>query len=557
MSFRDAQIAFAGHNRPSDIGDQKAAAAGLSAGFGLIKLAGVEQALLLTGLAGGADVLAAKAWWNAGLGPVHAVYPFLTETPPDEPLEGVENSTWLDGAALEAAGGSAHLAQTRWLVAAADLLVVLWDGRAGRGAGGTADAVRLALDAGVSVLWIEPDQDAAPRLIAPSASSRDYDFMELLEQLDRGLVGVAPPADVEAIRAALATRGFDDAEPTTASPAPSGLDRVLHATLWRTYAAFRRVLGGSVRRGIPAIAPPADLMATPGFTVLTAAYAVADRQADRLASVHRSQQLLLLAAAVLATAIGVSPAVWPHIKIYAVLSELALALVALAVWSGAARASRHERWGVARRLAEQLRLERAAWALGLSSVEGADGLGPAARTARALRRRAGSATGAFDAQRVSLWGGWAIDELLTSQAAYHQRQGHRNEVIDHRIHQAESFSFAAFVACLVAFAIAYAAAQMTGFELPHWLGGAVLMLSAIIPAIGAANLALEANLGFREQSERSHFLAQRLIAIREGLSEAPRLDELQRAAKEAIGLHNIREDRWGAEAARRRLLRGG
>jgi len=557
MGFRDAQIAFAGHNRATHIGNRKAAEAGLAAGFALLGKTELASPRLLTGLADGADVLAVAAWRKAGLGPIHAVYPFLTDTPPDEPPEGVETATWIDGAALEAAGSSAHLAQTRWLIAAADLLVVLWDGKAGRGAGGTADAVRLALDAGVAVLWIEPDRDAAPRLISPPASSRDYDFMELLEQLDRGLDRVAPPATAKAISAALTARGFDEAESVTAFPEPSGLDRLLHTTLWRTYAVFRRVLGGSVRGGIPAIPPPADLLAAPGFEALTAAYIVADRQADQLASIHRSQQLLLLAAAVLATAIGVSPAVWPQIKIYAVLSELTLALIALAVWSGAERASRHERWGVARRLAEQLRLERAAWALGLSSVEDADGLGPAVRTARAVRRRSGLASGAFDAQRVSRWGGWAIDELLTSQAAYHKRQGHRNEVIDHRIHAGENLSFAVFVVCLAAFAIAHEAARVADFELPHWLGGAVLMLSAIIPAIGAASLALEANLGFREQSERSHFLAERLITIRASLSKAPRLDELQRAAKEAIRLHNSREDRWGAEAARRRLLRGG
>jgi hypothetical protein len=527
------------------------------AGFKLLRKAGVEPGPLLTGLADGADILGARAWALSGLGPIHAVFPFLSDTAPDAAPGIVERSTWLDGAALEAVARSAHLAQTRWLIAASDLLVVLWDGRPGRGAGGTADAVRLALDSGVSVLWIQLEAGAAPLLIPPPDFGQDFDFIEFLEQLERGGSAAATrPADVGAIQAALAARGFD-AEPVLLKPFRSSVwDRLLQASLWRTFAIFRRVMGGSAEPSLPPSPPPSDLRMDAGFCTLTDAYAAVDAQANRLASVHRSQQLLLLAAAVLATAIGVSPAVWPEIKIYAVLSELAIAVIALVVWSGAARAARHERWGAARRLAEQLRLERAAWTLGLSSVSSGDGLGPAARSARSVRRRAGSATGAYDADRVSSWGAWAIAELLTSQAGYHRRQGHTNEVIGHRIHAVENFNFALFAVSLAAFAAAYGAGRLLGFALPHWLGGAVLMLSAIIPAIGAASVALEANLGFREQGERSQFLAIRLAAIKDSIADPPRLDDLQRAAAAAIRLHNSQEDRWSDEAARRRLLRG-
>jgi len=239
-----------------------------------------------------------------------------------------------------------------------------------------------------------------------------------------------------------------------------------------------------------------------------------------------------------------------------VLAELTLALIALATWSGAARAGRHARWSASRRLAEQLRLERAAWALGLSAVLNTDGLGPAARAARVLRRSAGSAPGVFDADRISRWGGWALDELVTSQAAYHLHQGHRNEVIGHRVHKAENASFMLLVMGLCAFALANGAGHLLGFELPHWLGRAVLMMSAIVPAIGAASLALEANLAFREQGERSLFLAGRLSAIRTSVAEPLRLDDVQRAALAAIRLHNSQEDRWSEEATRRRLVRG-
>ena len=559
MSFPLAQIAFAGHIRPGDIGDRDTASTGLETGFALIRQAAAEGAQLLTGLADGADLLAAQAWDQAALGGIHVVYPFLTDKPAAQPGGAVRASTWLDGAALEAAGYNAHLAQTRWLIGAADLLVVLWDGKAGRGAGGTADAVRLALQHGIAVLWILPNDVRPPRLIAPAERGESYDFMELLEQLARGAPEMARAATADAVAEALAARGFEAGEIAADAErdSPSVLDRLLHATLWKTYAGFRRALGGRVRTLLAPSRPPEDLSAEPGFATLTRAHAAADQQANRLSAVHRSQQLILLIAAVAATAIGSSPAVWPQIKIYAVLAELTLALLAVVVWSGGTRAARHARWSEARRLAEQLRLERAAWALGLSSVDSRDAPGPAARAARVLRRRAGLAPGAFDAARVLRWGGWAIEEIVGSQARYNQVQGHRNETIAHRIHIAENFSFGVFVVSLVAFAGAWGVMHAVGQEMPHWIGGGVLMLGAIVPALGAASLALESTLAFAEQGQRSQFLATRLAAIQASITDPARLDELQRAAKAAMRLHGTQEDRWGEDADRRRLLRGG
>jgi hypothetical protein len=79
----------------------------------------------------------------------------------------------------------------------------------------------------------------------------------------------------------------------------------------------------------------------------------------------------------------------------------------------------------------------------------------------------------------------------------------------------------------------------------------------VVPAFGAASLALEATLGFAEQGRRSLALAHHLGAIAETLGETPRLDELQRAATAAIRLEVSQEERWIDEAVRRRLVRGG
>lgn len=558
MAFCNVQIAFAGHNRAADIGDPEGAERGLRRAFALLPAAGVQSGQLLTGMADGADRMAARSWNGLYLGPIHAVYPFLPEGHAPQALEEVQASTWLDGAGLELVKRNAHQAQTRWLVRAADVMIVLWDGGPGRGPGGTADAVRLALEAGIVVVWVKPGPDPQPRLIKPALWGGPADFIELLEHLRLGDEAIAPLVKIDDLTAILAARGFEPVPTPQHRSSKTGLDRLLGATVWKTYDFFRRTLGqGAVLNQAPvSVETPDDLLLEPGFVYLTKAYSAADKTANDLSSIHRSQQILLLAGAVLATTIGVIPSVWPSIKIYAVLCEAALALLALGVWSGAARAGRHERWSSSRRLAEQLRLERAAWALGLSSVNHTEAMGPAALAARNFRRRAGSAPGAFSADRLERWGGWAIYELVTSQAGYHRNQGHRNAMIAHRVHQVETVSFLILICGLLSYSLIYALCAMMHLELPHWIGGVVMMMSAIVPAIGAASLALEASLSFREQGERSLYQASRLEDIAASLGACPHLYDLQHAAAAAMDLHNSSEDRWGEDANRRKLVRG-
>eukprot|EP01042_Synura_sphagnicola_P013267 gene13267-16840_t len=94
------------------------------------------------------------------------------------------------------------------------------------------------------------------------------------------------------------------------------------------------------------------------------------------------------------------------------------------------------------------------------------------------------------------------------------------------------------------------------FEMPKGIGGALIMTSAVVPAIGAAVLALQANLAFAERSRESQFLATQLDTIRSKMPEHPRLHDYQRAASAAIRLHNTEQDMWAENAARRPLIKG-
>lgn len=555
-----AQVAFAGHNRPGDLGDVAAVRTGLDTAFERLKAAGLVQGRLLTGLAPGADTVAAEAWRAAGLGPIHAVNPFLDDPAQDPPPTQADSATWLDGAAAQQHGRNAHLAQTRWLIGAADLLVAVWTGRQARGAGGTADAVRLALEHGIPVLWVVPKDPHPPRLIRPEYLDEDFGFLEVVEELAFNRPPLVREATPERLRAALSDLGLGERSAAAGEDAAAldggGARRKRGvAWLWRTYSVFRRVLGGKAAP-FEARPPPDDLAAQEGFARLSRALDVADEQASRLGAVHRSHQVILLGVAILAALAGSASALWPGAKLAMVAVELILAIGALLVWLDSERGERHRRWGDARRLAEDFRLERAAWALGISTT--AHGVHvPGNRPTRQVRRLTGPPHGAFDAARVAAWGDWVIEELITGQVAYHREQATINGRISHRVHQLENVSFGLLLLVMVSYLAAAAALAGSGRDPPDWLAGLMLMAGAVVPAIGAAGLALEATLALGEQARRSQVLSAQLASLTTDLEPAPVLERRQAIAKAAIRLLRVQEDHWTEDAARRRLVRGG
>ena len=559
------QFAFAGHNRPNDLGQIEQVSKDLDAAFDLLKRAGVVQARLLSGLAPGADDLATAAWRRASLGPIHAVFPFLEEDVGSLiGASGVaQSATWLDGRATEAGGRSAHLKQARLIVERADLLVVVWTGAAARGAGGTADSVRCALEMGLAVLWVNPLEPGQLRLIRPEKLPFDFDFIEFQEGLQAGHFSHVEVANVENLHdvlnlgAAAASPDEADDDVDLTDETGSKVDEWLHGWLWKTYGIFRHVAGGHVK-GIAAAPPiPPDLSAQPGFQLLNRAYLKADHSANRLAAVHRSQQILLVLMMVTAAIVASAPALWPDLKIATATIELWLSLMALWVWTRAARARQNERWSEERHLAERLRLERAGWALGISL------LGARSRTdarndgelAREVIRDAGLPHGKFDWARVTHWGSWAMSELVAGQAAYHRATSIRDGKIAHRIHHAENMSFVLLLVILSTFLLIKLAANMMGAELPHWVSAIVTMAGTVIPSVAAATMALEAKLEFKEQSERSERIAERLDDLAMRLGPEPSFDNLQSAARAAMQWHMAEESHWREGASRRRLFR--
>lgn len=545
------QVAFAGHNRPDDLGHHDPVIESLDMAMGLIRAAGVSEARLLTGLAEGADVLAARAWRKAGLGPVQAVYPHLTDRPPEGCTDCADVSTWLDGAAAEAAGRNPHLKQTRLIVEAADLLVCVWTGDRARGAGGTADAVRTALQRGIPILWIKP-AELGVRLIRADTLPADFYFLEFQEALQDNRLPQIESATAESLSEALSL-----AEPPELSEREPGgwqaaFDNWLHGWLWQTYRHFRNFMGGKVSMGYEPPPVPTDLAAQPGFQKLSAAYDRADRLATRLASVHRSEQILLVMVMIVAAVIGSAWAIWPQVKYYAVWAELILGVSTLMIWSIASDSRQHEMWGLERYMAEQLRLARAGWAVGVSAPNAfEDPSRVESDVGRQVRQSAGLPIGPYDAERAKAWGEWAMGELVQGQSAYHRAISTRDHRIAHRIHFVEDVSFL----ILFILFVAYITLHITHLHTAKWFSGLVAMTGVVVPALAAAAVALEAKLEFSEQSARSTRIAAALDVIASRIQARPTWEELQLAVRQAMAIHIADARHWLEGAGRRRLLR--
>jgi hypothetical protein len=124
---------------------------------------------LHTGLASGADQIAAESARSSGYR-VHAVLPFSTDEYRDDFAAGDELDAFERALAAadeivalpgtRAAPEDAYVLVGKAVVEAADVIVAIWDGQAGRGPGGTAHVVEMARESSVPVIHIGVDQSS-------------------------------------------------------------------------------------------------------------------------------------------------------------------------------------------------------------------------------------------------------------------------------------------------------------------------------------------------------------------------------------------------------------
>jgi len=556
---------------------------------------GPTRLRLMVGDAPGADRLARERWRASGPGEAHLLYPFrdpttgapLTDHPdhaePDARLAAPPaDAAWtgFDGVGLGLERNSAHVEVGRWIVRHAEVVVAVWNGQSASEAGGTGETLRRALERGAPVIWIRPGA-AEPLLVSPASIhqlAEPDDGMGRLEELcvaptpetlaellARTLAppaGARPAAKDPEVLARIDYASVDPLAPSRA--APRLIWALADATLWRASHLFERLAGGfaGARATDPGAAPPPELAAEPGFVRIQRAYDEADRRAETLANIHRSQQLLLVFLATLAVLIGALPAMIPEKPAHeeahrwAALAELILGALALVIFTLARRAHRHRRWSDARRLSERLRAARATWPIG---VDLGDERISAPHTwtewrAMAVIRAAGPIRGWLTRARFEATAHWIAAELIEGQIAYHTFQHQLAARIDNALQAIEGLAFGVLMATLTIYlVVAWGWPQ----GLPRWLPGLVSVVSAFAPAVGAACLALEATSGFGELALRNERLRHEFVRAKAqlGAAHGGGHRQIQEVVRRGAQLLVEDADAWRDRLTRRRLVR--
>jgi len=597
-------VGFTGHRTLDDPAAARrridAALAEIGRAVGLVADAPLTRAYhgaptlrLLIGAAPGADRVVAEAWRAAALGEIHFIYPFRApqgdDAFTDDPANGdpatrvtpapeFEPWTGIDAAGLGLAKHQSHAEVGRWIVRHADMLACWWDGEPGRGAGGTNDTIRRALERGLPVVWLGPG-GMPSRLIDPEPSHPQADAAEAIADL----ASIATPLDAASLAARLSSAltppgvaardpevaariDYDAHDPTQPPPGPLGpLRNLTNHTLWRAFSLFQKVAGRPGPAPPRPGPPPAEIAAQPGFARLSAATAAAGARADLLSSIHRSEQLLLILIAIVAVFFGALPALvvsgpGSNFHAWAAGIEFFLGLLAFTVAWAARRAHRHRRWSDARRFAERLRGVLATWPLGFDIADAH--AGPAQtwtewRT-RALLRAAGPRRGWITRARFDATAGWATAELLDSQIAYHARQHRMAETIEHTMRAIENGAFALLMATLASYIVLSVFGPAAWTE-PHWFGGLVTLVSAVSPAVGAGCIALDATNGFGELALHSARLRGEFEALRSRVpsQQPPAYHPFSAIIRRGAELLVEDADAWRDRLLRRRIVRGG
>ncbi|MFO0511760.1 MAG: hypothetical protein ACK51K_13960 [Gammaproteobacteria bacterium] len=369
----------------------------------------------------------------------------------------------------------------RLAVEQSDLLIAVWDGVRTNLVGGTGHTVAAALDSGTPVLWIDPaDPDAWRILGAPESlvTLRDDDDAGDRGAMLRDIVAAAllPGSSVPA------TGTQQGAAALAAGKWQAQSDPLWHAYRWierrfgggavgrgglsQTYETPAQVVTGSgagVAQALGAL-PDADT----GFTdrVLRGVlgrFAWADGISAHLSDTYRGSMVVnfVLSAAAVISGVAYLPFVgsewkWP----FAAFEVLLLGAILAITWIGQRRRW-HGRWFETRRVAEYLRHAPLLLSLGAARAPGrwprsADAVWPEHYARHALRE-AGlprvSITRAY--LRAALTG--LIAPHVAAQRAYHAAKAQRLAAAHHNLDRLSERSFQLAVAAAAGFLLIAAA----------------------------------------------------------------------------------------------------
>lgn len=505
----------------------------------------VEGTRVITGLAEGADMIVARGGLARGWA-LDAILPFgRSEFACD--FEGTARGDYqqmLDAAAavFELPGARAHEGAAyervgRVVLAQSDLLIAIWDGDPGRGRGGAAQIVAEAVLAGIPVIHIDPAAVHPPRLL--------WDRLEEHE-IGQQTVDTVPRAGLERLPALL-----DHLLARPELPAERHLlDRFASGTRERerwfavAYPWLVRLVAGRASKGAtqPTAAPPETSFTPTLRQVIAPRFGSADATGSALARLFRSGYVSNFTLAALAVILSLMGLVLPPaLKPVLIVSEVIVIAAILLITRAGNRAQWHRRWLDHRHLAERLRVLTIGAQLGdldlrAETSTARDWVG---WYARATARQVGLPTVALDASYLECVRRGLV-HLIDDQIGYLAGDAARMHRLEHRLHRLGGWLFAATaVVCVFVLVFKVGAAVDPG-ALEHAakpVGLAATIISAALPAVGAAIYGIRMQGDFAGTSERSAGLAAQLTTLKAVIeADALDFDTLTRRTRRAADL---------------------
>ncbi|MGL6043163.1 MAG: hypothetical protein ACRC1J_04505 [Sandaracinobacteroides sp.] len=423
------------------------------------------------------------------------------------------------------------------ILASSDILLAVWDGKGSGGRGGTADVVAGALSMGKPVIHVPLDEREPVRLLwsgegpagggwhsALEAPTVPFDRSHLEDALEATMLPPADAAEHAALEAFLAEREqlLLRRIEYPLLLAATGAQK-LKSSAWRKdpylpttrsdWARFDKFWTGR--------------LAEDRFIRLEHGYSWADNLANRFAQFFRSGHVVNFTFSALAVALALfGYLLGGSIKIIFVVLELLLIGAIVANTRVGHGEAWQQRWLDYRQLAERLRPMRS---LRLLAVARPPSAGASNRTsnrrwidwyAASMWRQLGMPVGRIDQAELQRLTSLITDEEVAPEVAYHHRNAHRMDHVNHRLHRFGSICFMTtvilclgFLASNIVFDAASAKALAVYFT----------VATATLPALGTAAYGLRVQGDFAGSSARSAATADALSELMSELESHPSL----------------------------------
>lgn len=521
--------------------------------------------LLHTALATGADQLAATSAKRRNY-QVRALLPFPVDEYERDFSERSEHHEFCKH--LEAANsyfalpGSreaenhAYVMVGKAVIAAADVLVAVWDGNEGNGPGGTAHVVDLAVRAGVPVLHIPVDRDAESLgrtrllvggdIVDPEIAPLDSD--EDLESIIRDVLTPAP------------AMGLGDLETFFAEEEISFNPRIEYPLLLAALGV--KGLSSAPWRQMPLNDALARYKSKSevDFGNQALSFEWANFLAIRYAQLFRSGHITNYMLSALAVLTALAGLLVPDIKAWLVVGELALIGMLLFNTRIGSEGGWHRKWLQYRHLAECLRPLPYLKRTGLvgppfriehvSTSRGSGAVGDWTRWySAAIWREMPSPDGVMDAAAIRSLVAEVIENDIADQMGYHRSNAKRMHQLDHRLHLVGE----AVMATVIAACGIYLLLNLLAPGLLKQLTYLFVFVTAGFPALGAAVFGMRGHGEHLLAASRSANTANSLAANSEKLKQVRDIEslasELERTAE--IMLSDLNE--WTVAYSERSL----